>query len=99
MILLIIFYSFYKKAISRDKKDSQKNKIFINDYTLVLHSLKITSVDYNQEISDLISFLNNLVKKYKHLFISYHENYKEITDLNVFDINISNVNDKKIEFF
>ena len=99
MIILIIFYSFYKKAISRDKKESQKNKIFINDYTLVLHSLRISSVDYNQEINDLISFLNNLVKKYKHLFISYHENYKEITDLNVFDINISNVNDKKIEFF
>ena len=99
LIILIIFYSFYKKAISRDKKESQKNKIFINDYTLVLHSLRITSDDYNQEINDLISFLNNLVKKYKHLFISYHENYKEITDLNVFDINISNVNDKKIESF
>ena len=64
-----------------------------------MHGLRINSVDYNHEISDLISFLNNLVKKYKHLFISYHENYKEITDLNVFDITISNVNDKKVEYF
>ena len=99
LVLIIVFYSFYKKAISRDKKESRKNKIFINDYILVLHGLRINSVDYNHEISDLISFLNNLVKKYKHLFISYHENYKEITDLNVFDITISNVNDKKVEYF
>ena len=99
LVSLIIFYSFYKKSISRDKKEFHKNKIFINDYTLVLHSLRINSANYNEEISDLVSFLNKLVKKYKHLFISYHENYKEITDLNIFDINISNVNDKKIKNF
>ena len=99
LIILIIFYISYKKGISRDRKEYEKNKIFINNYTLVLHNLKINNNDYNQELSDLISFLNNIVQKYKHLFISYHENYKEITDLNVFDISISNVNGRKLQLF
>ena len=99
LIIIILFYSLYKKSISREQKEFEKNKIFINNYTLVLHNLKINSIDYYQEISDLISFLNNLIKKYKHLFIYYHDNYKEITDLNVFDISISNVNGKKLDAF
>ena len=99
LIIIILFYSLYKKAISRSKKEFERNKIFINNYTLVLHNLKINSNDFNHELNDLISFLNNIIQKYKHLFISYHENYKEITDLNVFDISISNVNGKKLESF
>ena len=99
MIILIIFYSVYKKSISKDKKYFQKNKIFINNYTLVLHKLKINTEDFNQEMSDLISFLNNIIKEHKQLFMSFLENYKEINDLNVFDISISNVNEKNIEIF
>ena len=99
IIILVIFYILFKKAISRDKKAFQKNKIFINNYTLVLHNLKINSEDYNQEMSDLIAFINNTIQKYKHLFISYQSNYKEITDLNIFDISISIVNAKKIKTF
>ena len=59
LIVIIIFYFLYKKAISSDKKAYQKNKIFITNYTLVLKNLKINSIDYDQEINDLISFLNN----------------------------------------
>ena len=98
-ILIIIFYYIYKKSISIDKKEFQKNNIFINNYTLVLHKLIINSNDYNEELSDLISFLNKLIKKNKHLFLSLHENYKEIKDLYVFDISISNVNEKKVKTF
>ena len=99
LIILIIFYYSYKKAISLDKKVFQKNKFFINNYTLVLHKLKINSDDFNQELSDLIFFLNDIIKNDKHLFLTYHENYKEIADLNIFDISISNVNEKKIKVF
>ena len=97
LILIIIFYYFYKKSISKDKEEYQKNKIFINDYTLVLKNLKIIADDYEQELSDLISFLNEIIKTHKNLFLSYRENYKEITDLNIFDISISNVNEKKLK--
>ena len=100
LIVVIVFYFIYKKGISRDKKESQKNKILINNYTLVLHKLKINSDDFNQEINDLISFLNGILKNYKHLFISSdNNNSKEITDLNIFDISLSNVNEKKVELF
>ena len=68
LIILIIFYYTYKKSISRDNKEYLKNKIFINDYTLVLHNLKIISDDYNLELNDLISFLNKILKTYKSLF-------------------------------
>ena len=54
LIISIIFYYSYKKAISTDKKDFQKNKFFINNYTLVLHNLKINSDDFNLELNDLI---------------------------------------------
>ena len=99
LIILIIFYYTYKKAISRDNKEYQKNKIFINDYTLVLHKLKIISDDYNHEINDLISFLNSILNSYNFLFKKDNENSKEINDINIFDISISNVNDKKIKIF
>ena len=100
LIVIIVFYFIYKKGISRDKKESEKNKILINNYTLVLHKLKISSEDFNQEINDLISFLNDILKNYKHLFISSdNNNSKEIADLNIFDISLSNVNEKKVELF
>ena len=99
LVVIFIFYFIYMKAISRDKKDSKKNKIFINDYTLVLHNLKINSDDYNQEISDLISFLNETLKSYKDLFKSANKNNEDSNDLNIFDISISNVNENKIQLF
>ena len=67
LIVIIIFYFLYKKAISSDKKAYQKNKIFITNYTLVLKNLKINSIDYEQEINDLISFLNDKINQYSHL--------------------------------
>ena len=100
LILIMVFYYIYKKGISLDKKESQKNKILINNYTLVLHKLNINSDDFNQEINDLISFLNVILKNYKHLFISSdNNNNKEISNLNIFDISLSNVNEKKVELF
>ena len=99
LILIIIFYYAYKKSISKDNKEYQKNKFIINDYTLVLHNLKIISEDYEQELSDLISFLNTIITTHKQLFLPYLENYDEINDTNIFDISISNVNKKKIETF
>ena len=99
LIILIIFYYTYKKSISRDNKEYLKNKIFINDYTLVLHNLKIVSDDYNLELNDLISFLNKILKTYKSLFNNDNENSQEINDINIFDISISYVNDKKIKIF
>ena len=100
LIILIIFYFSYKKSVSRDNKDYLKNKVFINNYTLVLHNLKIISDDYNQEINDLIAFLNNIIKKYKNLVISNEGNYnEENNELNIFNISISNVNEKKKEVF
>ena len=100
LIIIIIFYFVYKKGISRDKKEFQKNKIFINYYTLVLHKLKINSDDFEQEMNDLISFLNDILKNYKQLFTSSDiKNKEEITDLNIFDISLSNVNENKIELF
>ena len=100
LIVIMAFYFIYKKGISRDKKESKKNKILINNYTLVLHKLKINSNDFNKEINDLILFLNEILKKYKHLSIlSGSNSNKEITDLNIFDISLSNVNGKKVELF
>ena len=98
LLILILFYSVYKKLISIDNKEYQKKKLFINNFTLVLHELKIISDDYNQELSDLISFLNDIIKNNKNLLLplSNQINYGEINDFNVFDISISNVNQKKL---
>ena len=99
LFIIILFYLVYKKSISRDNKEYQKKKLFINNFTLVLHELKIFSDDYNKEISDLISFLSDIIKNNKNLLLLNQENYEEITDFNVFDISISNVNEKKIDLF
>jgi len=99
LIVIIIFYYLYRYGIFSDNKESQKKQIFINNYTLVLHNLKIISEDYNQEISDLISFLNKIILNYKHIIMPNFENYKELNTLNVFEISISHVNNKKIDVF
>ena len=98
LVILIIFYNIYEYSVSRDQKELQKKKIFINNFTLVLSNLKIISDDFNQEMNDLISFLNNIINNHKHLLISNNESYKEI-NLNVFDISISEVDQKKIDLF
>ena len=97
LIVIIIFYYLYKYGISSDSKESQKKQIFINNYTLVLHDLKINLEDYNQEISDLIAFLNGIILRFKHIIMPNVENYNELNALNFFDISISHVNNKKIE--
>ena len=101
LFILILFYFVYKKAVSRDNKEYQKKKLFINNFTLVLHKLKIISDDYNQELNDLISFLNDIIKNNMHLLLPLSNliNNGELIDFNVFDISISNVNEKKIEIF
>jgi hypothetical protein len=99
LVVIIFFYYFFKISVSKDNKDYKNNHIFINDYTLVLQNLKIISDDYDKEISDLISFLNTLLQKYEYLFISNNESNKEEFNFNIFDISISNVNEKKIKAF
>ena len=96
LIILTILYIVFKKSISKDNKDYKKNKIFINNYTLVLHKLKILSDDFEKELNDLFNFLEKIIKKNKFLFIS---NLEEEIDFEIFDVSISNVNEKKIQSF
>ena len=96
LIILTILYIVFKKSISKDNKDYNKNKIFINNYTLVLHKLKILSDDFEKELNDLFNFLEKIIKKNKFLFIS---NLEEEIDFEIFDVSISNVNEKKIQSF
>ena len=100
LILVIIFYITYKKSVSSDKKLYKKNKIFINDYTLVLHDLNINSDDFNEDLSNLISFLNNIIERSNYLFAPNEiKAYSELSNINIFDISISHVNEKKIKTF
>ena len=94
------FYITYKKSVSSDKKLYKKNKIFINDYTLVLHDLNINSDDFNEDLSNLISFLNNIIERSNYLFAPNEiKAYSELSNINIFDISISHVNEKKIKTF
>ena len=106
LILILFLYVFYKKVISQDNKDYKKDKIIINNYTLILHDLDFNSNDYYLELNDLIFFLNNII--YNEIKNNDLLNAEEIDvsskneiDKNfyIFDISISNVNNKKIEKF
>ena len=100
LIIIIIFYFVYKKSISKDNKDYQINNIFINNFTLILHGLKIESDDFEKELNDLINFLSKVIKKYQYLLISNNNNnFEENIDFDIFDVSISHVNEKKIEVF
>ena len=100
LIIIIIFYITYNKSVSKDKKSYEKNKTIINDYTLILHGLEFRYNNYNEDLNDLISFLNDLIQKSNLLFIQNDlKSYSEFKDLNIFDFSISQVNEKKIETF
>jgi len=103
-LILIILYYYYRGAIDIDTKTYHKDKVVINNYTLVLRGLKKNSNDYYQELNDLISHLNNVISK--EMVISEdntNDGLKDFQDkiknknLYIFDISISTVNEKKIE--
>ena len=62
-LLLCILYYYYKGATTIDNEFYHKDKITINNYTLVLKGLKRKSKDYFQELNDLIEHLNNIIIK------------------------------------
>ena len=111
LIILIILYFYYKFTLKIDYKEYYKDLIIINNYNLVLHHLKIKSNNYNKEINDLIYHLNTIIldelEKYTNksdeeesinnsdfIFNNNENNY-----FNIFDIIISNVNERKIQIF
>jgi len=107
LLLIFFLYYFYKYSIYADNLQYKNDKIFINNYTLVLKKLKFSDGNYNKEINDLIKHFNNII------LIDFNQNdldYIDIDDidlneeslnkninLNIFDISISRVNEKKIE--
>jgi len=100
LILIFIFYITYNKSVSHDKKLYTKNKIYINDYTLILHGLKFNSQNYSEELNDLIPFLDNIIEKSNIIFVPNDiKAHTKFIDLNIFDISISHVNQKKIKAF
>ena len=100
LILIFIFYIAYNKSVSHDKKLYTKNKIYINDYTLILHGLKFNSENYSEELNDLIPFLDNIIEKSNIIFVQNDvKAHTKFIDLNIFDISISHVNEKKIKAF
>ena len=100
LILIFIFYIAYNKSVSHDKKLYTKNKIYINDYTLILHGLKFNSENYSEELNDLIPFLDRIIEKSNIIFVPNDiKAHSKFIDLNIFDISISHVNQKKIKAF
>ena len=111
LIILIILFFYFQFTLNIDYKEYYKDLIIINNYTLVLHKLKIKSNNYNKEINDLIYHLNTIIlnelEKYNNkleeeesinnINFIFHNNKNKY--FNIFDITISNVNDRKIEIF
>lgn len=103
-LILIILYYYYRGAIDVDTKTYHKDKVVINNYTLVLRGLKKNSNDYYQELNDLIAHLNNVISKEMVAsddntndgFNNFQDKIKN-KNLYIFDISISTVNDKKID--
>ena len=110
-LLFIILYYFFKFAIIYENSEYHKGKVIINNYTLKLSGLKFNSYDYNQEINNLICFLNvfilSQIKKNRNSFKQQEDNsnntaefdFKNIDNLNIFDISISTVDKKKMKVF
>ena len=109
LIILIILYYYYKFAINIENKNYNRDKVTINNYTLVLHGLKKNSNDYYQELNDLISHLNNIISSeidpnnfsLEKDFIDFKNNESnsliKYKNINIFDISISTVDEKKME--
>ena len=110
-IILIILYYYYRTAIKLDNDYYHKDKITINNYTLILRGLKKKSKDFFKELNDLIEHLNNVINSEinntnyfeqntsffnNNKLINYNEKVKNKNIMNIFDISISSVNDKKI---
>ena len=103
-LILIFLYYYYRGAIDIDTKTYHKDKVVINNYTLVLRGLKKNSNDYYQELNDLVSHLNNVISKEMGTtedntnegFNNFQDKIKN-KNLYIFDISISTVNEKKIE--
>ena len=109
LILLCFLYYFYKYSIYADNLQYNSDKIFINNYTLVLKKLQFSEGNFNKEKNDLIKHFNNIILK------DFNQNdldYIDIDDvginkeslfknknknLNIFDISISTVNEYKME--
>ena len=109
LILLFFLYFFFQKAINVDYKHYKKNKIFINNYTLILNNLDFNCNNYYLDINDLIFFLNNIIYNEieknepifdKYEFINSNENqFDDYENFNIFDISLSNINEKKLGIF
>ena len=109
LILLFFLYYFYKYSIYVDYVQYNSDKIFINNYTLVLKNLQFSDGSYNKELNDLIKHFNNIIlKDFKQndlddidivdLGINKESLFtNKNKNLNIFDISISTVNEDKIK--
>ena len=112
LVLLIFLYYYYKISTKIEDKFYHKDKIIINNYTLVLRGLKKHSKDFFQELNDLVSHLNNIISSEKEAYnLSFdqdltffnnndYNNYNEkvkSNNISIFDISLSSVNEKKME--
>ena len=113
LIILLVLYYYYKGAINYESENYYKNKIFINNYTLVLNNLKIISDNYNIELNDLIYHLNKIIsneietdnvyniiednESLNNSINNFKSNKNKDKYVYIFDIVISNVNERKIE--
>ena len=83
--LIITLYFYYKFAIFYGNEEYYHNNIYINNYTLVLHSCSLYK-PYNY-LNDLIKHLNHLIE---------FSTGESMNSFNIFDINMANVNEDKI---
>ena len=109
-LLLVILYYYYRAATTIDNEFYHKDKVTINNYTLVLRGLKRQSKDYFQELNDLIEHLNNIITKemqsnnlsFEQDLTNYNNDltmYNEIVrikNIYTFDASVSTVNEKKM---
>ena len=106
LLSLILLYYYYRFATDIDNKEYHKDKININNYTLVLKGLKRKSKDFFQELNDLMIHLNTVISSSNNPYeqdLTFfrngeYGNYSEFVrnKNNIFDISLSTVNEKKI---
>ena len=111
LAILIFMYYYFRVAIDIDNKFYHKDKITINNYTLVLRGLKKGTNDFFKELNDLVNHLNTIISSEKeshnlafdqdlaYLKSTDYNNYNEkvkFNNLNIFDISLSSVNEKKM---